>query len=131
MDHIVDAMNIAVKLYETLNELRALPFTLSDALLVLYLHDLEKPWKYGNISKFEINELSLYEDYQDFQNTKIKEYEFELTPEHLNALKYAHGEGNDFKNTERVSKPLAAFIHSCDTMSARIWFDYPKEKKKW
>lgn len=127
--HITDIMNIAFLLYPEMDYCRELPFTLSDALLVLYLHDIEKPWKYAG-NEQEQKELESYSDYQEFQKAKIKEYDFQLTDDHWNALQYAHGEGDDFKNTERVSKPLAAFIHCCDTMGARIWFDYPK-KSSW
>lgn len=124
MGHMRDIMNIAFRIYSDMGSVRDFPFTLSDALLVLYLHDIEKPWKYGG--KTEV--VDGYPDYQAFQEAKIKEYGFVLTDDHLNAIKYAHGEGDDFQKTERVSKPLAAFIHCCDTMSARIWFDYPKEE---
>jgi hypothetical protein len=40
-------MNIAIELYKNLGSHRPLPFSLSDVLLILYLHDLEKPWKYA------------------------------------------------------------------------------------
>src|SRR3989344_7866617 len=46
VDHLTEIMNIATVLYEPLNNRRTLPFSLSDALLVLYLHDLEKPWRH-------------------------------------------------------------------------------------
>ena len=55
-DHIREVMNIAIALYESLNSLRALTFSLSDALLVLFLHDIEKPWKY----KIENGKLRLF-----------------------------------------------------------------------
>ncbi|MEX0596611.1 MAG: hypothetical protein WD512_08925, partial [Candidatus Paceibacterota bacterium] len=45
-DHIKEVMNIGIVLYQQLNSFRPLPFTLSDLLLVLYLHDIEKPWRY-------------------------------------------------------------------------------------
>jgi hypothetical protein len=45
-DHVQEVLNLAVVLYEALAPLRPLPFSLSDALLVLLLHDLEKPWAY-------------------------------------------------------------------------------------
>ena len=125
MGHMRDIMNIACRIYSNLNSVRSLPFSLSDALLVLFLHDIEKPWKYGGKPEI-VNE---YSNYQEFQKAKFEEYNFNLTDEHLNAIKYAHGEGNDFKQTERVSKPLAAFLHCCDTISARIWFDYPKAEE--
>jgi hypothetical protein len=50
-DHIVECLNIAYQLYAGLSGLRPLPFTLGDALVVMYLHDLEKPWKYGETSR--------------------------------------------------------------------------------
>jgi 23S rRNA maturation-related 3'-5' exoribonuclease YhaM len=45
-DHVQEVMNLVVVLYQTLDALRPLPFSLSDALLVSFLHDLEKPWGY-------------------------------------------------------------------------------------
>ncbi|MBA2540549.1 MAG: hypothetical protein H0V17_12985, partial [Deltaproteobacteria bacterium] len=48
LDHVTDAMNLAVVLHEELGALRSLPFSLSDLLLVIYLHDLEKPWRFGD-----------------------------------------------------------------------------------
>src|ERR1700712_2558364 len=46
VDHVTEAMNIALQLFDTLNALRPLPFTKADMLLVLFLHDLEKPFRY-------------------------------------------------------------------------------------
>jgi hypothetical protein len=48
LDHVREAMNIACQLYYWLDSLRALPFSLGDALTVMFLHDLEKPWKHGD-----------------------------------------------------------------------------------
>lgn len=128
--HIKDILNIACFLYQEMDSRRKLDFSLSDALLVLYLHDLEKPWKYAG-NEEQVAELESFDDYQDFQLAKIEEYGFELTDTHMNGIKYAHGEGDDHKKFERVSTPLAAFIHCCDTLSARVWFDQPKKKNEW
>jgi len=125
MGHMRDIMNIAFRIYTDIDSVRPFPFLLSDALLILFLHDIEKPWKYGG----KPEEVEAFDNYQEFQLSKIEEYGFQLTKDHWNAITYAHGEGKNFKQTERVSKPLAAFIHCCDTMSARIWFDYPREEK--
>jgi hypothetical protein len=46
IDHITEVMNIAHWLYTS--SPRPLPFGLADALEVLFLHDLEKPWKFTN-----------------------------------------------------------------------------------
>ena len=94
-------MNLAEIFYDQMNSRRKLPFNLSDALLILFLHDLEKPWKYSKEAQYE-NELKSYPTYKDFLHAKVKEFNFVLTPEHLNALKYIHGEGDDYHPTERI-----------------------------
>ncbi len=120
-DHIEETMKKATEIYESW-----LPFSLSDVFLILFLHDLEKPWKYAG-NKEEQEELAWYSDYQDFINTKIAEYWIELTDEHRNALKYIHGEWGDHNPTERIQWPLAAFVHICDTWSARVQPNFPLE----
>ena len=130
LDHVRDIMNIAIRLYSDLNNCRTLSFSLSDSLLVLYLHDLEKPRKYAGNEK-DKTELKSFLDYKDFIKSKIDEYWFQLTKEHWNALKYVHGEWEDYDPNKNIQGPLAAFVHVCDTISARIWFDHPKEKNSW
>lgn len=128
LDHVTDAMNIAVVLYEELSALRPVPFSLSDILLVMYLHDLEKPWKYelGVDGQLEHRaELSTKQLHQKFRVEKLLEYGVLLTAEHENALRYAEGELADYTNKRRVMGPLAAMAHMCDVASARLWFDYP------
>jgi hypothetical protein len=50
IDHVVETMNIACQLYWAFERLgrfgKEAPFVVSDALVVLFLHDIEKPWKY-------------------------------------------------------------------------------------
>ena len=121
-------MNIALQIYQNLSALRQFPFSLSDALLVLYLHDLEKPWKYGK-NKEQLNYFLSFDNEKEFLQHQVKKYKFKLTESHLNGLKYVHGEGNDYSPTENIQKPLAAFVHSCDVFSARIWFNESKIKK--
>jgi hypothetical protein len=127
-DHITEVMNIAVKLYSMMNNLRPLTFTLSDALLVLYLHDIEKPWKYVNKSEGGLvyaPGMETKTQHHDFRVAKLQEYGFILTPDQLNGLIYVEGESSNYNNQGRVSNPLAAFCHMCDVASARIWFDHP------
>lgn len=131
IDHVADIMNIAIVYYRALNRCRPLPFALPDALLALFLHDLEKPWVYAKNTDeravFESNE-----DRHEFVEDLIKKYKFCLTQEHRNAIRYAHGEGDDYHPTKRIQSPLAAFVHHCDNTSARIWFNYPRsENDSW
>jgi hypothetical protein len=117
LDHVKDTMEIAVAL-RSVHYIREFPFALADALLVLFLHDLEKPWK----SLAHVNEgLKTKVQREAFRLAKIVEYGIELTPVQLNALKYVEGEGDDYRSDMRVMSELAAFCHMCDVASARIW----------
>ena len=130
-DHVQEIMNIALELYIHLAELRPLPFSISSALLVTFLHDIEKPWKYelgadGHLQ--EIESLRTKSAQHTFRAQKLKEYDIVLTPEEENAMKYVEGEFSDYSNKHRVMNPLAALCHLADVTSARIWFDHPMEE---
>jgi hypothetical protein len=118
-DHVQEIMNIAIVLYGQLNVIRPLPFSLSDLLLVVYLHDIEKPWKY----QYDLQK----EDHQRFRTAKLAQYGIVLTPEQKNGMKYVEGESSDYTNRRRVMGPLACVAHMCDICSARLWFDHPFE----
>ena len=128
-EHIMDVMNIAIVLYERLNSLRPLPFSLSDLLLVLYLHDIEKPWRYDLIDGKLYNKEPMKdrEMQNNFRIQKLQEYGIQLTPEHENGIKYTEGEGKDYSMNGRVMNELACLAHMSDVCSARLWFDYPEE----
>jgi hypothetical protein len=46
IDHVTETMNLARVFYQALNEHRGLPFSLSDALIALFFHDIEKPFRH-------------------------------------------------------------------------------------
>ena len=117
--HIVECLNIARWVYST--SPRPLPFTLPDALLVLFLHDIEKPFKW----EFH---WSTKEARRNFRETLIQQNQISLTDEQKNALLYVEGE-HDYSNKERKMKPLAAFCHTCDILSARLWWNRGKERE--
>jgi hypothetical protein len=127
-DHIQEIMNIAVVLYKQLDSIRPLPFSLPDLLLVVYLHDIEKPWKYelredGLLyHKVSMNDKK---DHQRFRASKLLEYGIKLTPDQENGMKYVEGELCDYTNRQRVMGPLACVAHMCDVASARLWFNHP------
>jgi 23S rRNA maturation-related 3'-5' exoribonuclease YhaM len=128
LDHITEVMNIAVILYRKLNALRPLPFALSDILIVVFLHDVEKPWKYelGEDGQLRHKATMMTKaDHQRFRLAKLAEYGIVLNEDHENGLKYAEGELEDYSSRERKMRPLAALAHLCDVTSARIWFDHP------
>jgi len=130
-DHVQEAMNIGVVLYDDFSRCRHLPFSLSDLLLVVYFHDIEKPWKYelredGQL--YHKPHIASKGAHQKFRMEKLAEYGIVLTPEQENGIKYAEGEVNDYSSRLRVMCPLAAMAHMCDVASARIWFDHPMKK---
>lgn len=132
LDHVAEVMNIAVILYRLFSSLRPLPFSLSDLLLVLFLHDLEKPWKYcvdrnGNLQYKP--KMQAKAQQHAFREKKFKKYGIVLTPELENGLKYVEGEFNDYSKERRVMGELAALAHMCDVASARLWHAYPAKKR--
>lgn len=128
VDHLIETMSTACLLYKTLNAQRDLSFTLSDALYVLFLHDLEKMYKM-TIDKHGRPMRTNLADDSEYSSAKIivKHLQIPLTKVQLNALMYVEGEKSDYHPTKRIMKPLAAFVHCCDTISARIWFDEPRK----
>lgn len=111
-DHITEVMNIAVVTYMALEAgIRALPFSLSDALVGCFLHDVEKIWKH----------TIMEEDRKKINKDRLIAAYITMTPDLWNAIHYAHGEGDDYHPTKLVQSPLAAFVHHCDNTSARIW----------
>ncbi len=131
IDHVAEVMNLAFVDYRNLNRLRPLLFSLSDALLILFLHDLEKPWRFHldvNGELQEIQELKTKRAKAEFRLKKLFEYGIIFTAEQTNAFKYVEGELDEYTNKRRVMGPLAAFCHRQDVWSARGWWDYPMEK---
>lgn len=130
IDHVTDGLNYARHLFALDAGLgRPMPFSLSDALLVFYLHDLEKPWRFlvheGGQAENR-PELDSKLAHRAFREAKLKTYGIELTPELRNGLTYVEGEGVDYSSQRRVMNELAAFCHKVDVWSARQGYAYPK-----
>lgn len=130
-DHITEVMNVAYELHKTLDVHRKLPFKIQSALLVLFLHDCEKPFKNASdqaLAHFPwVNKRPTKSD-KNFQQKLISHYGFSLSKDEINGLAYVEGEGDDYQHGKRVQGSLAAFCHICDVTSARIWYDYPNVK---
>lgn len=130
IDHVTDGMNYARHLYAFDSAFgRPLPFTLSDALLIFFLHDIEKPWRIlvnaqGQVTNRE--GFATKEEYKKFREAKLNEYGLRLSSDQMNGLTYVEGEAKDYLSTHRVMNELAAFCHKVDCWSARGWHDYPK-----
>ena len=129
IDHVTDAMNIGAKVYETYNELRPLPFSVSDVLLIVYLHDLEKPYKYlihedGQL--YRRNDLLQKDADEAFKREIINRYSIEFTPLQENALEFVEGiRDHKYEKSRRVMGELAVVCHIADLTSARLWYNHP------
>ena len=135
IDHVTDGMNFAVELYGTLFKIdRPIPFSLSDSLLVFFLHDIEKPWRIMIAESDEVVNrpgLETKEQFREFRESKLAEYGLVLTDAQYNALTYVEGEYKDYSSKRRVMNELAGFCHIVDVYSARIAHDYPQEGDPW
>lgn len=129
IDHVTDGMNYGRHLYAFDNAFgRPMSFSLSDALLVFFLHDLEKPWrilvKDGIASNRE--GLKTKDEFKKFREDKLAEYGLVLTSAQQNGFTYVEGEHKDYSSKRRVMNELASFCHKIDNWCARGWYDYPK-----
>lgn len=136
IDHVTDAMNIGLSVYEMYNDRRPLPFSVSDVLLIVYLHDLEKPfvYEYSDDGTVTANaELMEKPAREAFKRDMIKQYGIELSPPQDNALEFVEGiRDHKYSNTSRVMGELAVICHIADLSSARLWYDYPlAENDPW
>lgn len=102
-------------------------FTLSDALVVMFLHDIEKLFIYdfddaGNVvSLVHVTKA----ERKQFQRAIIEHYGFILTPTMENALLHVEGVRDEYYIPgERVDQPLAALCHAADNLSARGFYDH-------
>lgn len=131
-DHITEIMNIGFQLYrlwERTGRLKKLPrderFNLSDVLLVCFLHDLEKPWKYAD----KKDQSMTKDERKAFRETLILDYKIKLSDNQQNALRYAEGvRDNEYSPHDRTMRPLAVVVHTADLLSARLFYDFPLEK---
>jgi hypothetical protein len=128
LDHVAAVLRIAIELWPTMLKLGPCPFELAEALLVLFLHDLEKPWRpaggFVPPVRFDIpaeRERLEKKERHVFRLRKIAEYGLTLTGPQENAIRYVEGEGDDYSGRARTMNELAAFCHMCDVASARIW----------
>lgn len=114
-DHIGQCLTLANALYAQLKSMFDMPFELESALLVLYFHDIEKIWKYSDDGKLP--------EWFDKDSFPTKQYGIQWTEAELNAFRYVHGEGDDYRKNCRVMNELAGFCHAIDVLSARTFWN--------
>ena len=126
--HTMQVINIAVNLFNKWED--ELDVKLDDVIIVSFIHDLDKMYKY------ELRPLSEKKDNKPFYAYKHKnratyppemdvlrilaEHGISLTREQTEALAWHHGGWSDASKTYRSNSQLAAFVHVADLFSARV-----------
>ncbi len=134
-EHVRQTFVIASANYQLMEQmglLEQLPdeeqFTLSDALTVMFLHDIEKPFIYEfNQPDGEIitRTKMTKADRKTFRKGIIDTYGFHITPTMENALLHVEGVRDEYYVPgERADQPLAALCHAADNLSARGFYSY-------
>jgi hypothetical protein len=130
-DHVTEVLNIAAVQYSWMDACRKLNFSLSDALLVLSVHDLEKLERYLSDGSTR-QDLSDKTAKADLRHQMMAEHGIALTTDQQAALKHVEGvRDHEYSSGQRGMTQLGAFVHVCDLISARIWFDHPAVPDTW
>lgn len=115
-----------------------MPYTLGSLQIALWCHDAEKFVVYG--SPADPLCAPYFQQAADPSAKIVKEgikwqvletwrqkHGLILTEAEINAIKYTHGEGDDYDNTRRVMNELAAHTGNLDRASARITYAAGKD----
>lgn len=119
LQHVADAIQIAGGLCT--HSPWPLPFSRSSVVLVMFLHDIEKPFMQHQMAADKHMPLWSKRKRHEFRSDLIAKYDIQLTAEESTALLYIEGEGDDYNPTKRMMNELGALCHSADIMSARLW----------
>lgn len=124
-DHVIETMRIASAMYWSLFRFREAGFTLGSVLVVLFLHDIEK--LFPQRIQEEVGKGLSRPEAKDRVKFDVLHEEClwsMLDDDEKNALDHIEGE-KDYDGETRKMRPLAAFCHACDILSARMWHDRP------
>ena len=134
LDHIAEIFKISEGIYNIFPERQSI-IHFPDVLLVLYLHDIEKPFlfNYDKNGNFIIKDEKLNNKpaREAFRTKLIKKYELPLKEKHWHALKHVEGIRDQYYTPgDRVMSELGALCHLADMASARLWHNYTKSNRE-
>lgn len=133
-EHLRQTFMIAshnLELMERIGRMDELPdhekFSLSDAIVVMFLHDIEKPFVYkiSDNGMVATDQLMDKAQRRKFRADVIDRYGFALTTTMANALQFVEGERDaDYVPGGRAEQPLASLCQVADNFSARGLYDH-------
>lgn len=121
LQHVADCMSLIAMFFNMTNKYWQMPFSRASAMLIMFLHDIEKPFMQQQMCIKPDMEPWTKQQRMGFRNGLIARYGIQLTEEEWNALRFVEGEGDDYDPTKRVMNELAALCHMADIGSARVW----------
>jgi len=128
-DHVRQVIQKAMELYrllyiDGLTKVKPLVgFTMDDVILVAYIHDMDKLFRYQKVNQprdgreWEYAEVPAYDDSAKITQL-CAQHGIILGDNHLEALAMHHGGWS--ANNKRDMSPLAVIIHSADLISTYI-----------
>lgn len=131
-DHTAQVMELSINIYNSLKESCA-DFNLDDVILVAFVHDLDKLWRYQQIKErkeggpiFEYKELEV--PYDEYSKTIAECFRrgLELKDIHIEAIDHHHGGwAQDLSSvynyrSKNIGK-LATILHCADMLSCSLW----------
>lgn len=103
LDHVTETANIGMVLYSLLGGPVILPFTLSSALKIMFLHDIEKPWRFREDEHGRMQEmLKSKVEKAEFREGLMEDFGVVLTTAEANAMRYVEGEHRRAKPSGQV-----------------------------
>jgi hypothetical protein len=124
LQHVVDCMSIARILLNAMPKQWPVPFEWSSVVLVLFLHDIEKPFMQARMAEDPEMPVWNKEQREMFKGEMIGKYDIKLTFEELHALHcmtFIEDKASYYQASDRRMNELGAFCHAADVLSARLW----------
>jgi len=131
-DHTAQVMELGISLYKTASSYEEIKdFNIDDVVLVSFVHDLDKLWRYELLKEPKSNQLFEYrKDIPPYaENSKAVAECFrngiQLTDKHIEAIDHHHG-GYSFDLSSVYSKgtsmtTLSVILNSADMLSYYLW----------
>jgi hypothetical protein len=115
-DHLTHMLNFAESFFVSMADQNVPKPDWESVVLAIYFHDVEKMFKYARDGVLPGTK-------EEILTQILPRFGLTLTEEELHAIRYAHGEGDDYCKDQRVMSPLGAIVHAADILSARWLFD--------
>lgn len=132
LDHTAQVLKISIDIYNNMSEYEPITdFTIDDVILVAFVHDLDKLWRYTELEKPKEGQLFEYRNditpYTESSKVVAEcfRHGIELTDQHIEAIDHHHGGysvdiSSVYSKSSKTTK-LSTLIHCADMLSTFMW----------